>query len=359
MPRLGFGLGLSRFRSGGSSAPAPATPILDTVTGAGAAYSTRKLRTAYTGSAIRVRRSSDNTEQDIGFDSNGDLDTAALLAHCGSNDGYVTTWYDQTTNARDVTQATTTSQPRIVNAGTIDVQNSVPSLFFNGTSHILFNSSPFMYAAGAATIMLVASGGTQTDRRLVAEGYSVSATPFYAFQSGPSSGANMGPYLRNDAGSERANASSAQLLVSALDSTLRVLTMRDSGSQFEGFNNGANGTNRSYTRVDPTTLNRFSIGGLRRSSSSNFFSGSISEVILFPSAISNADMNAVGASQGEAYGITVTPFLSPSEQLAIINGTGDGGGSFATNLGGVSDSSEHVFMDRAKQARGWRRPSLQ
>ncbi len=34
------------------------------------AYGLRKLSSSYTGSAIRVRRSSDNTEQDIGFTNN-------------------------------------------------------------------------------------------------------------------------------------------------------------------------------------------------------------------------------------------------------------------------------------------------
>jgi hypothetical protein len=49
-----------------------------------AAYSLRKLRTAYTGPAIRVRRSSDNTEADIGFTASGDLDQTALMAFVGS-----------------------------------------------------------------------------------------------------------------------------------------------------------------------------------------------------------------------------------------------------------------------------------
>jgi hypothetical protein len=62
---------------------------------ADAAYSLRKLRKAYTGSAIRVRRSSDNAELDIGFTNSGNLNTAALLAHCGASDGLVTTWYNQ------------------------------------------------------------------------------------------------------------------------------------------------------------------------------------------------------------------------------------------------------------------------
>jgi hypothetical protein len=62
-----------------------AAAILDQLSApSAAAYSLRKLRNAYTGNAIRVRRSSDNAEADIGFTANGDLDTTALLAHVGS-----------------------------------------------------------------------------------------------------------------------------------------------------------------------------------------------------------------------------------------------------------------------------------
>jgi hypothetical protein len=42
--------------------------LLDTYPNAAVAYSLRKLRTAYSGSPIRVRRSVDNAEQDFGFD---------------------------------------------------------------------------------------------------------------------------------------------------------------------------------------------------------------------------------------------------------------------------------------------------
>jgi hypothetical protein len=52
---------------------------------AAAAYSLRRLRSDYTGAAIRVRRSSDNAELDIGFTGDGDLDTVALLRHAGEN----------------------------------------------------------------------------------------------------------------------------------------------------------------------------------------------------------------------------------------------------------------------------------
>lgn len=56
-------------------------------TGLLGAWGLAKLVGAYAGSAIRVRRSSDDTESDIGF-SAGTLDTAALLAFTGSANAY-------------------------------------------------------------------------------------------------------------------------------------------------------------------------------------------------------------------------------------------------------------------------------
>ena len=109
--------------------------LLDDYPNAAAAYSLRKLDKDYTGSAIRVRRSSDNAEQDIGFTSSGDLDTGALKTFVGANSGFVTTWYDQSGNARNATQTTAANQPRIVNAGTVERQDTKPSVRFISTSN--------------------------------------------------------------------------------------------------------------------------------------------------------------------------------------------------------------------------------
>ena len=65
------------MRGAGYSRP-QSSLLLDIYSGAAAAYSLRKLRTVYAGSAIRVRRSSDSAEQDFGF-LNGVLDTAMVL----------------------------------------------------------------------------------------------------------------------------------------------------------------------------------------------------------------------------------------------------------------------------------------
>jgi hypothetical protein len=108
------------------------TPILNTYTGAGAAYSLRKLSTSYAGSSIRVRRSNDNAEQNIGFDGSGNLDTTTLLTFVGSASGFVTTWYDQSGNSKDAQQSTASKQPNIVINGTLRTQGTRPSFYFDG-----------------------------------------------------------------------------------------------------------------------------------------------------------------------------------------------------------------------------------
>ena len=108
--------------------------LLDQYSGAAAAYSLRLLDCDYAGDAIRVRRSSDNTEDDIGF-VNGNLDTASLKTFVGtggSDDGFVVTWYDQSGNANNSTQSTTTAQARVMDKGVVQRLNDKPSLYFDG-----------------------------------------------------------------------------------------------------------------------------------------------------------------------------------------------------------------------------------
>jgi len=98
--------------------------ILDTYSAA-VAYSLRKLSGGYTGAAIRVRRSSDDTEQDIGFDGNN-LDTTSLLSFVGAGNGLVTTIYDQSGAGLNFTQTNLVRQGRIVNSGVVNTLNGKP-----------------------------------------------------------------------------------------------------------------------------------------------------------------------------------------------------------------------------------------
>lgn len=114
--------------------------FLNTHTGAVAAYSLRQLSSTAT-TAITVENSS-GTTADIGFDSNGGLDTSALTTHCGSNYGRVSKWWDQSGNNRHMEQSTAASRPYIVDgSGNVitTTTNSIPTLdfYFSSTARWL------------------------------------------------------------------------------------------------------------------------------------------------------------------------------------------------------------------------------
>ena len=132
----------------GFRTPSGLTPLLlDTYSGAAAAYSLRKLRNDYTGSAITVRRSSDNTSTNIGFDANGNLDTTALTTFVGSNntalysEEFDNVWWNKnnvtvTTNQTMAPDGTMTAD-LLSESGTLNhaIGNTVASsTFTSGTS---------------------------------------------------------------------------------------------------------------------------------------------------------------------------------------------------------------------------------
>jgi hypothetical protein len=144
-----------------SGAPAPSY-LLDTYGGAAAAYSAaRRLSSTYSGPLLRVRRSSDNTETNIGFDGNGNLDEAALTAFVGAgNDGFVTTWYDQSGNGKNAVQNTASYQGRIfaasatgpggvLSAGIIKTKGK-PTIYFQSDDGFELNFSSGTYSAASA-----------------------------------------------------------------------------------------------------------------------------------------------------------------------------------------------------------------
>ena len=108
--------------------------LLDTYSGAAAAYSLRSLSLAYGGSVVRVRRSSDNTEQDF---TAAQVTDGTLTTFCGAGNGFVRTWYDQSGNDNHAETTVTTRQPLIVSSGTVVTDAGKPALSFNGTSHYL------------------------------------------------------------------------------------------------------------------------------------------------------------------------------------------------------------------------------
>lgn len=105
-----------------------------TSTWTGLFSASRRLRAAYTGPAIRVRRVADGVEQDIAFTSAGALDTATLSAFVGSGNGAVVRWYDQGGAGRNAIPKAGVASPVIVQGGVVQTMAGKPAIRFLGAS---------------------------------------------------------------------------------------------------------------------------------------------------------------------------------------------------------------------------------
>lgn len=239
------------------------------------AYSLRKLKNNYTGSAIKVRRSSDNAELDIGF-ANGELDTATLLTFADGGSAFVTTWYDQNGASINATQTTANLQPRIVNTGVVYTINGKPSINYHdnagSTDMVLLTSTNAVH--GHIAIVTQFGTGTETS----------TANP-RLFHSG------IDGWRVNNVGSvwtpanyftATKNGSSPYTVdgTPALPMPLSVYTAYVS------------------TRNDILRIGNFS--GFPRN-----WNGGISEFISYPSTLSEANRKKIEQSAGKYYSITL------------------------------------------------------
>jgi hypothetical protein len=80
----------------------------------------------------------------------GELDAEALLSFVGNGNGFVRTWYDQSGNGRNATQATLVNQPQIVASGAVITMNGRPVASFDGNDLLLTPS--FMLGNTVVTV---------------------------------------------------------------------------------------------------------------------------------------------------------------------------------------------------------------
>jgi len=104
--------------------------LLDEFSGAAAAYSLRNLSLLSNPAVVRVRRDNDNAEQDFTATEVSDGSLAAWVG--AGNDGFVRTWYDQSSNGNNATQSTAATQPTIVSNGSLVTEGGKPAISFNG-----------------------------------------------------------------------------------------------------------------------------------------------------------------------------------------------------------------------------------
>lgn len=129
----------------------PAIYLLDTYS-AKYGYSLRKLKSTAT-SAIRVNRSSDSTEQDIGFDSNGDFDITSYNTFVGGGTGRVMKWYDQSGNGNHLNGNGVVAEVPVF---VTNIFGTRPGLSFDGVNDAMSSTNnPYFSSAASASIFQV------------------------------------------------------------------------------------------------------------------------------------------------------------------------------------------------------------
>ena len=258
---------------------------------ASAAYGLRRLRRLYTGFCIRVRRSSDNSELDIGFIGE-DLDVVTLLAFVGSGSGFVTIWYDQSGNGRHATQATAGRRPRIVSNGVVDLINSKPSLVFSGNQWLLASVASSGITGALVSAVFQSTEPTST-QQMFDWRKTGNTTPL--IDDGAAGGFAL--RVRND---------DVQLIGTA-PSAFNANPHVYSGV----WNNGLldvrldGGTSATANVSGQLTLDLLGIGTNGATPGTNNWSGRTSEMLTSTVLISAAARQALERNQGSYYNITV------------------------------------------------------
>lgn len=290
--------------------------VLDRIksTNASMAYSVRKLRRLYTGFAMRVRKGTGTSlaTADVAFNAtNGvvDANSVVTIVTAGTASGhtvgskvkfgtfynassvYVITWYDQSGNARHVTQATEAKQPRIVNAGTLQLSNGKTSIYFGGASatilqitvapSVVFGSG---YIGTAAVVLERSDGNT------IAFGYSPNSsgrwqchinwnTKFYFDVGFDKYGriVAVNPYTGLGTYMMIANSTAPQMRI-FIDGVLAIADTSNSPSPL------------------PASTTVFNIGGI-----DYFHTGHQSELIFFPAALADNEIEIIQRNQKTFY----------------------------------------------------------
>jgi hypothetical protein len=271
------------------------TGLLDSLPASSAAYSTRRLRSAHNTALLRVRRSSDSTEQDIGFTVAGDLNVSALSTFCGAGSCFIRTWYDQSGNGLNANQTVFPNQPTIFNTGSVVQISTRPSVQWNTTANVM-NVNGLNWNAYTISTVIRHDNLAGPVRALLTKRSSVAASEFFWFTFNINSG-NI-TWDQSPSGANRYNTGFLPAINTNYIYTLvRPLTGTNRVQYVNGVVQGSTAANPDIVNThilsignDPGAVDRGA--GYR-----------MGELIIFNSALSNADRTTKEANQGSYYGI--------------------------------------------------------
>ncbi len=255
-----------------------------------AAYGMRLLLSSHYGSPlVRLRRASDNAEDDIGHAPTGDLDVAAAAAFIGGGSGLIKNWYDQSGNIYTAAQATPGSQPLYVASG----QNGRPVGRGDGIDDHLTLSFPTAGASGYSFLATIIMGPT------IPYSIALGSNDTAGIRWSMMGTGNTNPYYLGYGGVASVPFGGTPWAIN----TAYVRSALKSPTAWSTFVNAASaGTNPSDASM-PT--GNFNVAIWRESAAfaAYHFPGDISELIICNAALSTADRQAAEAAANAYWNI--------------------------------------------------------
>lgn len=268
------------------------------------AFGVRQLVARYSGPCMAVRRSSDNTIKNIGFNATGDLDVVSLQAFVGTGNGFVQTWFDQSGYGSNALQTNNTNQPQIVTSGILNTYNGRPSI---------------VYSSGSTTYLLIT-------------GYSNVGQTIYTNLVYESTSGSTGTILSMGTLTAGSDTGSGGILVFSVTTQLQVYN----GGNFEAIqplnrlqyatiisdgNDFKVGLESNFLSVSTHTsafaISDVAIGArLGSAISAPFVSGNINELIIYNQVPSASDQQLLAASEAAYFQIGPLPL---SESLDTVS----------------------------------------
>ena len=235
---------------------------------------------------------------------------SGIPAFDNSVNGFVETWYDQSGNGNDLTQATASKQPTIVTSGTLNTRNNEPIIkFIQANSNVLQGPSTFpptgtdFALTCFQALHIDSSSGDRLGIFGSAGGGSNAGTSKYRFGSGTSRKITV----RIQDASDTVTALESSALSNDTDSILTYMIKLNDGSlELQTFNLGAqlgstqtsSVTDQSYGYTHDTILGS-------RSPSDNFSDSEFFEVLFYATdQLTNRD--AIEANLSNKYGISLS-----------------------------------------------------
>lgn len=248
----------------------------------------RRLYSAAT-QAFELREDGGDTLADIGFDGDGNIDSAAIASHLGANNGYIRTIYDQSPAGIDLVQTTNSKQGqlvvesgsgkymmKLVSANSQFYQSASSPVRAQPTQYFIISDS--LETSSAVQQRLISSKTISTNRQIV---YAPTSNAIGLYAGG-------GGVYSSSTGKANYSLSQMSLLINGSSSDLRIDGATDEASPPTASVPG------SHSQTGLTL-------GANLTGASAFFWGHVGEVV-YVSGLSSGNRDTLETDQSSWYG---------------------------------------------------------